>query len=215
MAKPIVKCVILIFLISACSPAKPIVVPNAFTDTPTRQVPTNTQLPTSTYTPEPTLTQTPISQDERDILSQAYKIMLFIYLDLNMLSETANKINSGELSGFDAFGALFSQIALINAVDEAIPVTTVPNAITKDWEDATSIHEVTKEIVSKWWNKEIDSGEVMVQVSSYLDVIDKTMKSVEKDLARMFGGSARDLEKIREDAIQEFYGIFSTPTPTP
>ena len=212
----------LVILLTACSPSSsmPVVTPTQTqvppSATPTlTATPTHTPTPTSTATPSPTPTLVPISTEEQGLILQAYKIMLFIQLDANMLDQVATKVNAGELTGFNSLGGLIALAAVINAVDEAIPQTTTPEIFSPYWEQALSIHAATKDLTAKWFNKEIDSSVVLDDVAPYLEQIEKIMDDLDKELASSYGFNLQDMKKYREDAIQSFNGIFGTPTPAP
>jgi hypothetical protein len=208
--------VLLIFLLTACSP---ISLMPTMTPTNTQVAPTATNTltpaPTSTPTPTPTLTLIPISSDEKELIIQAYKVMLFIQIDSNMLDQTATKIKAGELTGLNSFVALITLAAMVNAVDEAIPQTKVPDIISPFWEQALPVQSATKDLVSRWVNKEIDSTVVLEEVAPLLEKIEKTMVNLDQELEFNYGFDAQEMKKARQDAIDSMNEIFATATPQP
>ena len=155
--------VISLFL-SACSPRIVRVTPT-MTKAPTE---TNTPHPTLTITPSitssptltPTFTETPtptkIPEELRNQIIQSYGTMLFIQANLVLLDETAQRVQSGELSGFDTLGAMIAIAAFVNAIDEAIPEIEPPKPFNSYWEDMLTIHKELKSIIRRWFNDEIE-----------------------------------------------------------
>jgi hypothetical protein len=208
--------IFLIILITSCTPlsSSPKVTPTNTPIFPTA-TPSPSLTPTLTHTPQPTPTLTPIPAEEKEAVIQAYRIMLFIQIGANLLKNTATKVVTGELTGFDSFGAIIALSAFVNAVEEAIPQTKVPSIITSYWDQVLPVHTAIKDILSRWVNKEIDSNIVVKEIDPYLKQIEKIMDSMEKKLASSYGFDAKEMNKTREEAIQSMDAIFSTSTPTP
>lgn len=202
----------LAFFITACSPSS-LLTKSAVTNMPI--IPTMSPAPTHTTTPIPSPTILPISTVEKEAILQSYKVLLFIQIDVNMLEQIATKVNSGELTGFDSFGSIFTLAALVKAVDEAIPQTTVPEIMKPNWDQAISIHDTSKDLIYKWVNDEIISTDVLEKTPSLLKKIDKIMDNIEKELESSYGFDAQELNKTREDAIKSMDDIFATSTPQP
>ena len=215
----------LLLFLTACSPATAVPltptptsspVPPTATAIPTlTPTATATPEPTSTSTPEPTSTATPIPAEIKQAVLDAYKIMLFIQIDANMLDDVATKVKSGDLAGFESFGALIVLAALVNAVEEAIPQTTPPELLKPYWDQVLPIHAATKELIAQWYNKEIDSTIVLEEVAPILNQVEQIMSDLDHELASTYGFNAEELNQSREEAIQSMNEIFGTPTPSP
>ncbi|MFC2064158.1 hypothetical protein ACFLXB_03570 [Chloroflexota bacterium] len=211
MNKTIICCAIFLLLFSSCTSTNPIPTNNSLKNVTL----TNTLLPTSTFTPEPTITKTLIPENEKNALIQTYKIMLFIYMDINMLDQGAKEINSGELSGAESFGYIIGLATLVNAVDKEIPQIKPHDKLNTYWERSLSIHEITKDLISKWFNDEIDSAVVLDEVKPYLAQIENNMSDFEREIENIYGMDADDMKEYRDQAIIDFNSIFSPPTPQP
>jgi len=161
---------------------------------------------------EPTNTYIPLNEEEKNKLLNDYKIILFIYLDANLLNETASRVNSGELSGFESLGSIIVLASMVNAVDSAINSTTAPLALDEYWKESLNIHNSTKSILSEWFNDEIDSEIVMKQAEPDFMKIVTIITNFEKEISERYGISATDLKKLREDAIIEFNKILESPS---
>ena len=212
---------IIILLITSCSPGsliEPTLLPTEILPTSTftlTNTPTITPTPTSTATPEPTFTPTPLplTEEEYNSLIQAYKILLFIQIDTNLLEEIATKVKNGELTGFDSLGALLGLAMVIDEVNNGILETTPLPIFMPYWEDALKVHEETKTVLGDWFNKEINSTEVLEKTPSMNSKIEKIMVDLEKEISVINGLSIEELKKAREEAIQSIGEIFETPTP--
>jgi hypothetical protein len=217
---------VLIILVAACSsgqamptiPREAATVMELATATPIPTA-TATSTPTATFTPtvtpKPSSTSTPTALPEalKNEILQAYKILLFIEVDTNMLSETASRVKSGEISGLDGFGTTLALAMLVEGVDQAIAETTPPEFLQKPWDRALEIHEQTKDILSRWFNDEIDSSIVLDEIEDPLGEIEKIMSGVEEELASRYGIDPDEMREFREDTIESMNEIFNTPTP--
>lgn len=178
-------------------------------------MPTETSMPTNTPELSPTLTPTQLPDLLKNEILQAYKILLFVQINANLLKETAIRVNSGELSGFESFGTVVAVASLVNAVDEAIAENTPPKQLQIQWDKALDIHSQTKDILSRWFNKEIDSSVVLTEIEGPVIEIEDILSSVDKELSKMYGFDLDELQKVRDEAIVSINQIFNTPTPTP
>ena len=76
------------------------------------------------------------------------------------------------------------------------------------------MHESTKRLLSRWYNKEIDSGDVLVEVEPILAEADQIMTDFEQELSSTYGFDPEELKKVRDEAVQTMDHIFDkTPTP--
>lgn len=140
--------------------------------------------------------------------------MLFSQASLELLDETAQQVQSGELSGFESFGALIVVAAFINAIDEAIPEIEPPSPIDIHWGDFLAIHEEIKSIVRRWYNKEIESSIVILEVKPLSSELECVIQAIESDLADQYQISSDELSKERQKIVEEFRNIFKTPVAT-
>ncbi len=178
-------------------------------------LPTSTSQPTNTATPVATVTPTAIPDALKNSILQAYKLLILIQIDTNLLQETATRVNTGELSGFQSLGAVIALAALVNAVDQAIPEIQAPEQIKPQWDEAIVVHNQTKDILARWFNKDIDSSAVLDEVKPLITGIENTLSSVDNTLSKMYGFDPNELQKVRDDAIASVNEIWNTPTPTP
>ena len=218
---------LLLVTLAACSPAaatpsQPITLPtNVPTQTPVPASPTPTPPPTDTptppptATPQPTPTATPLSDELRTEVINAYKIMLLIQIDANLINETAARVNSGELTGFDSLGALIAVAALVSVVDKAIPETEVPSLLQPFWDQVLPVHDQCKDIVARWFNKEITSTDVLAEMEPLLAAIDTILDETDQTLATEYGFDPQELQDQRDEAIQQINAALNTPTPAP
>jgi len=160
-------------------------------------------------TPTPTKEAQPVSDELKEEVLQAYKILIFIQANTNSLKETAEKVYSGELEGFESFGALITHAAMAEAVDQVIDEIEVPFLIKPYWNDALSVQESVKSMISDWFDKEIDSSIVMENVDPYIEEIEDIMDDVNQSLKSELGLDNDEIEQFREDAIYDLYEALS------
>ncbi|MFC1996971.1 hypothetical protein ACFLXI_05110 [Chloroflexota bacterium] len=158
---------------------------------------------------------TPYPEALKNEIFQIYKILLFVQIDANLLKETASRVKSGELEGFESLGVIIAMSALIQALDELIAETTPPDILKSEWDQAIEIHRQTREILKRWWDKEINSTNVLDEISAPLDEIETLMGDIDKELSNNFHFDPAELKQVRDDAIESINVIFETPTPTP
>jgi hypothetical protein len=217
--KPIIVLLaILILFLSACSPAAatPVVsVTPENTSTPTvTSTPRPTNTPQPTPTPVDTSTPTPMPEDVIASIQHNYAAFILAQTEAVLLNETADRVNTGKLTGFDSLGAVIAAGMLSKVVDESLPQVVQLDALKDNWAEIMSNHAKTRALLTKWLNKEIDSGAVVQGMTPILAAIDATMKNAEEVLSRQYGISRDALAKIREDAKKSLADAFSTKTPT-
>ena len=207
--------ILLVVLVSACSSTTEtqVISSTKIVELPT---PTKTITPRPTVTPTftPTVTPTSIPEDVKNQILHAYKIMIFIEVEVNLLQEFAEKVNSGELSGFDSLGSMIVVAAFVEAIDQIIEETTIPDLFNPFWENAIPIHESTKDLLAKWFNKEIDSSAVLSEVAPYIDQINLTMDGLDQELSLKYGIETDELKAVREESVSSMDELFTTATPT-
>jgi hypothetical protein len=173
------------------------------TNTPT---PTNAPTPTSTPTATPTLTLTPtltpISEELVDEIMTAYKRMVLIQLNAELLSETAAQVNAGELSGLEEAGAIIVLSQLIQAVEDSLSGYVPPKALDNHWDDVVSVHEQTKDVMRRWvLDEEILSGQVVDEMEPVLSLAANALAGSDQELADEFGFDPALLTEQRQEVL--------------
>lgn len=181
------------------------------TATATRE-PTQTQTPSSTPTETPTPTATATStltptlaqipEDLAEDILSAYKIMLLTQVNSELLTETAIRVQSGELSGIEEAGAIIALGALIKAVDDVLPEYVPPEALAGYWTDVVSVHEQTKDVMRRWVSQEILSSQVVDEMQSVLAFAEEALTTAEAALAENFGFDPVLLAEQRQEVIR-------------
>ena len=188
-----------------------------FTPTQTPK-PTDTAAP-PTDTPTLTITLTPTPQPiPAEMLTQittTYMIMIMAQMNTEMVAEMARRVASGELSGFDSLGAMIAVSAFIGAVLEAMPSKTPPAFWQPYWDEVEAIHSAVAGLVKRWWDKEIDSGEVLKQIGPLKESLVSALSAAEERLAQEYDvADARESAQVREEAMSAVQGIFPTTAPS-
>ena len=140
-------------------------------------------------------------------------MLAFTHLSAELLNETATRVKSGELAGFDTLGALIALAAFVNAVDEGFAEVTPPELLVSSYEDALAVHNQIKDIFARWWDDQIDAAAVLQEMEPVLQAIDQTARTAEEILAREYGQDPDELTRIRQELIDSIPDIFATPEP--
>lgn len=201
--------IILFISFSACSsiPQETQLGEEFFTETPKAIFEVNK--PTSTIKDSTIQTTTPIPEDVKKEISQVYKVLLFIGGNINALEETAKQVNSGELEGFESLGALIGHAAIAAAIEEIKSEITIPEALTANLEDALIIQDSTKNLISDWLNKEINSVDVIEQSEPLINDFNRIMNDVDNSLTSEYGFNADELQTIKDEALTDINEAFS------
>jgi len=164
--------------------------------------------PTSPPAVQPTPTATPLPEGLSEQIEQTYTILVLIQFNAHLLSETATRVQSGELEGFEALGALLAVAALIGTVDESIPQTVSPDVVDPAWNSAIIVHEQTKQLAARWLDKEVDSGQVVAEMQAVLRDIDEILTSAEAALGTEYNLDSNLLTQKRQEIINTLPEIF-------
>jgi hypothetical protein len=198
--------VTIVFILCACSTGqattissnKPIGISN-----------NGTSIPISTVTP------TALPVEMKNEILQAYKLLLFIQIDANLIQETANRVNSGELSKNDSGGLILAIATLAAGLDEEIAGIKPTNELRTQLNQAVAIHYQTKSIIHSWFMGEIDSSAVLDEIKKPITDMENIISSADEVLSTMYGFDPNELQKVRDDAIASINQVLNTPTPTP
>lgn len=164
--------------------------------------------PTSPPLVQPTPTAAPLPKGLSEQIEQTYTILVFIQLNAHLLSETATRVQSGELEGFEALGLVMAVAALIGAVDESIPQAESPDVLDPAWNSAIIVHEQTKELAARWLDKEVDAAQVVGEMQPVLRDIDAAVTGAEAALGTEYNVDSNLLTQKRKEIIDSLPEIF-------
>jgi hypothetical protein len=137
-------------------------------------------------------------------------------MNAEMLAETAVRVQTGELEGFESFGTLLVLAAIIEAVDESLPELEPMPELKGLWEEMLVVHERTKEVLSAWYDDEIDSTQVIAEVEPLLADAESALEDAERTLAREYGLPTDELKAVRQELVREMRDIVAgVATPAP
>lgn len=218
-----------VFVFTACAPQSPVVSPSTTPDLvlteilPTQTLPhpmntpTPSPVPTQTPTPTaiPTATMVSLSEEEQDQLLTTYKAMLLVQINTSLLEETASQIQSGELSGFEAWGAGIVVAAMVSGAEEEFAGFQPSSLLSDQWQAAEGIHKQIANIVARWFEDEIDSSEVLDEMESLTKNLDTALSRAESILADRYGIDPNELRATRDEMKATIADVFATPTAIP
>jgi hypothetical protein len=199
----IVRAVMLVLLLPACTSTSPnasvvitqtpvatvtvTISPSAtLKPTPTPTV-TDTATPTITPTPKPTATRTPIPTELVGQLQQTYTMINLIQVNVELLYQTADQVQSKQLSGFKETIIIYALVQLVDSVEKAAPKLSPPNSLAASWQAALAEHTQTKDLIKRWLNKEIQSPEVVTETASIRIAIQSVAQGMDDTLADRYG----------------------------
>lgn len=167
------------------------------TSTPT-ETPTPTASATWTLTPTPT----PIPEELRKDILNAYRTMVVIHVNSELLGETADRVQSGELSGIEEAMIILVLSGLIQAVENALPEFVPPEALSVYWANVVAVHEQTQDVMRRWLTQEILSPQVVGEMESVLALAENTLAAAEAGLAQGFGFDSILLTEQRQEVLR-------------
>lgn len=165
---------------------------------------------TATVAPElpSTPIATPLPEQLSEQIEQTYTILVLIEANAELLNESALRVQSGQLDGFEGLGAVFAVAALIAAVDESIPQTVPPDPLRSAWNGATVVHQQTKDLAGRWLDKQVDSAQVVAEIEPLLTSIGEILTQAEAALGTEYGFDSDMLTREREDTIDSLPDVF-------
>lgn len=176
--------------------------------------PTPTNTPTETPTPTATPTITPLPAVVKKQIDSNYITLVFIQSGVELLEETAQRVNSGELEGFEAFGSILVVSVLLDTVDESTTKLKKLDELSEIWPASIDILREAEDILGRWFNKEINSGDVLVEIAPLIEEIDTLLQDAEAILSEKFSVDQDELRQLREETIEDIRAIYdATPTP--
>ena len=207
----------MLLVLSACG-SFGVQVTNTPTPTATRTpLPTYTETPTVTLTmtPIPTTTLTPIPADITEAIYQLYTGLVYVQFEANLVNDTASKVVSGELLGFDIYQAVIGCVDVVNGVDNGIaPIRPLP-LLTDRWKEGLFVHGKVKDTLNLWFNQKTLAPDVIGVIKPLLTYIEITLTKTDDIVSSQYGINKDYLAKTRQDALNTIQILYTTKTPTP
>jgi hypothetical protein len=190
------------------------------TDTPVP--PADTPTVTATHTPTPTATEAPtgtpsppaLAEELKDRILRTYGTIVLIQLDAEGTNAIADGLASGELGNFEAAIMRLGVATIVQTVEELIPELSPPAELADAWEAALQVHEETKDVLRRWFDDEIDSGQVLEVMQSILRDAEDAARDAEAAIEGAWQIAAEELSAKRDEVLREFEALFG-PTATP
>ena len=187
------------------------------TESPTdRPVLTDTPAPTVTSTPTRMPSPSPVPEGLRRRALETWEPLALIQMNAEILSETALRIDTGELTGFAASLLPVVLVDVINAVDqETLGVQPVPE-LEGHWEEMLVVQDRTKDILAGWRDKEIDTVQVIAEAQPLVAEAERILTETERILSEKYGFPEEELTLGRQQRMKELRdSIAGAPTPAP
>ncbi len=140
-------------------------------------------------------------------------MIVMVQVDAEYLNETAQKVKSKELRGFQEAVVIMILVNLVDAVEKNIPNITPPDILKSYWKDTRSVHEQAKDILSRWLGKKIMSGDVLLEMEPVLKQMAQVAGDAEEALARKYGFDPSLLSAQRQEVLDLVQGLLGIPTP--
>lgn len=190
----------------------------------------STSIPTATATVVPLLFPSPTANQET--LKSTFRPLIgggiLLQGTCEGMIESANKRNTEESSGFEAFGEIFALGIFLNIVDEGFSDWEAPSDVLDIKEELDGHTDEMKDILSRWLDDEIDSSEVLelggpicTEIANVIERIGirgkdmgisaATLEEIGSEIADSF--SEMDIEEINPEVTPEI--TLDTETPNP
>lgn len=162
--------------------------------------------PTSISASSPTATPTnPTNMEE---VEQTYKALVMIQAVAEALNETASRVHNRELEGFESLGAIIAVGAMAKGIEDIMPEISPPDYLASELRAARSLNNDVRTLLGRWMDQEIDSSEVLAELTPLLNEIDSTVADVEEKLAREAGLNTENLTETRREAMESVAQAF-------
>jgi len=114
------------------------------------------------------------------------------------VKETAQKIQDGDISGFEAFGEVLASSLLIQAVQERLDTAEPSPDQSKFWAQIQSDTDALIGIVGSWMKEESTSADVLRDIDSVCTDTDKTFSEI-SEAAKKEGLTAEGMGEILDE----------------
>lgn len=162
--------------------------------------------PTSISASSVTVTRTnPTNMEE---VEQTYKALVMIQAVAEALNETALRVQNGELEGFESLGAIIAVGAMAKGIEDIMPEISPPDYLASELRAARSLNNDVRTLLGRWMDQEIDSSEVLAELTPLLNEIDSTVTDAEEKLAREAGLNTENLTETRREAMESVAQAF-------
>ena len=116
-------------------------------------------------------------------------------------------LQNDEISGFEAGIVRFAIASLFGQLDETIQSSEPIYFLGGQWAEMLEYHEAIREILLKWFDKEIDSSNIVEELPPILENMDEILSDSEEIIAGKYGIDESILSDAREevlDVVKEF-----------
>jgi len=162
--------------------------------------------PTSSSASSPTATRTnPTNMEE---VEQTYKALVMIQAVAEALNETAFRVQNGELEGFESLGAIIAVGAMAKGIEDIMPEISPPDYLASELRAARSLNNDVRALLGRWMDQEIDSSEVLAELTPLLNEIDSTVTDAEEKLASEADLNTENLTETRREAMDSVAQAF-------
>lgn len=201
--KKLLLMILLVLFLAACTPSEPepTVTPQPTSTPASTATATHTPEPTATYTPEPTATPVPDQDELKKTWQPAIGGIALQNGICPMIIETANKLQSGEIDGWDAFAEMVAEAMFINALDESFAEWEPESEVADYKELILAYNETMKTVLADWYNDEITSEDVPGLLEDECAAIEESVQTIVED-AQAFGMNTETLEAILDEMEQ-------------
>lgn len=190
----------------------------AKTDVPQPGAPTPT--PPSSQTPPPSITEAPLSpsptaysEEEIEMIRQAYRGMLFVQIENVLIREVVRGLQSGVYPAQEAYNAVLALSSLIAAVDESLTSSDPPEAFRAYWNEMLEVHANTQSSYNGWFIQDLNGQELLETVEDNILQAEGVLNEAEEQLSSVYDFDAQEITRMRQLYLSELRSAFSAPAP--
>jgi hypothetical protein len=176
---------------------------------------TRTSEPSRTPIPSPSATNTIMPSEIAEAALHSYIVILSIQINAELVDEVARRIQSGELTGYDRYGAMLAVSALIEEVHRLFPEVAAPDPLSEPWNTMLDVHERTREIIRAWFNDEINTGEVLQTIAPIIDEADNVLLETQQIMSDTFEFEPAALTRERSRILDSLPKILESRGSSP
>lgn len=162
---------------------------------------TSTPSPTTTFTPTPTPTTSPKAL--RAKWRAPLALSAFTFATCEWLNETAERRQSGELDGVDAFSEQLGAAIIVRAVDEGL-AEWEPHADQIGLRDRIQMHVYSLgNLLAQWYDDEVDSAGVLQRTEGLCQSTERTFERV-VEKAVEDGLPSEEAKRLIQETAEKF-----------
>ena len=170
---------------------------------------TLTPMPAATASADPLATaETGLAGIEGDPLLRAYRSLIGIQLNATLVAEAVKQVQAGRVDQDELPVAALAVGALTQSVDESLPGTTPPPALTSQWQAAVALHEEMKALGAQWLIGQMSLADISAALTPIQADLQRLLAEADAVVAAEYNVEVGELTSHRERLVAAIGSVF-------